>query len=296
MGLNNDAIVSAYRVELESLGRAKGTIKIYMESLTFLREWAGDRPLTELARADLTMYMAELLATRKPETARTRYKALSRFYTWLTDDMELIERSPMAKMKPPQVPQRDEPVLTPDEIHRLLGVTSGKDPDSRRDHAILSLLLDCGLRIGEVTGLQLGDVDLRTFEVTVMGKGRKMRRVPFGRDTHKALMRYESLARPRYADNDLPHYWLGLRGPLTAGGIDQMLRRRGVEAGIPDLHAHRFRHTFASVFLAAGGAEGDLMRLAGWSTRSMLDKYASATASQRARDSYQSPLDGLRRR
>jgi site-specific recombinase XerD len=294
--VDNDSIAHAFERELLATGKQPGTIKIYMEAVRFFRDHSGDKPFTEVDRADVQDFMADQLENRKPATAHTRYRSLRRFFGWLETDMELIERSPMARMKPPRVPQRDEPVLTSEEIWRLLDVTSGKDAESRRDRAIISLLLDSGLRIGELAGLHLTDVDLRRYDqVTVIGKGRKERRVPFGRDTAKDLMRYDSLARPKFPDaHRYDEYWLGHRGPLTTGGVDQMLKRRGKEAGIPDLHAHRFRHSFAHLHLANGGGEGDLMRLAGWSTRSMLDRYASAPASQRARDAYRSPRDGLR--
>ena len=82
-----------------------------------------------------------------------------------------------------------------------------------------------------------------------------------------------------------PALWLGTRnrGPLTGSGLYRMLKRRAEQAGYePDVHPHQFRHTFANDWLAGDGSEGDLMRLMGWTDRSMLDLYAEDMQMQRA--------------
>jgi site-specific recombinase XerD len=148
------------------------------------------------------------------------------------------------------------------------------------------VLLDCGLRISEVAGLRVDDVDLKHHDVVrVTGKGGKTRAVPFGAKTGKALDRYLRDRRAhKSADADL--LWLGQRGPMSVWGVEERLKVRATMAGVDDLHAHRFRHTFASDWLANGGQERDLMRLAGWSSDAMLQVYGRATADQRAQDAH----------
>jgi Phage integrase family len=140
--------------------------------------------------------------------------------------------------------------------------------------AILRLFADTGLRLSELAHLTVADVDLDEHVAVVLGKGRRPRAVPFGAKTTAALDRYLRL-RGRHKVAAEPALWLGPnnRQAMTVNGVGQMVRRSGAEAGIPELHPHMLRHTFAHSWLAEGGNEGDLMRITGCKSRAMVNRY-----------------------
>ena len=109
------------------------------------------------------------------------------------------------------------------------------------------------MRRAEIAGLKVEDLDLEANVALVLGKGRRPRGCPFGRRTALAIDRYVRV-RARHRDSQTPDLWLGLFGRMTDSGVAQMLERRAKKAGLPAIHAHLFRHTFAHQWLSQGGA------------------------------------------
>ena len=290
-----DAVLRSWRRSLRSQNKSPRTIKSYVdESGQQLAEWlraSDERPdsFAAVTKGDLEEFFGDLFeAGKSASTVANRYRSLQQLYRWLCEEEEEIDRSPFDRMKPVEVPEQDVPVVEVADMRLLLAACKppkGCPATDRflglRDEALIRMVYDTGGRAAEVMGLTMDDVDMELEVIRVHGKGRRDRAIPFGAKAGTALDRYLRV-RGKHPSARLDALWLAQKGAMTDSGLRQMLERRAGLAGLPHIHPHQLRHSAADAFFEAGGQETDAMRLFGWKSRQMVERYARSTGTRRA--------------
>jgi site-specific recombinase XerD len=182
---------------------------VYLESVRQLERFLETSSLptapAALRREHIEAWIEELLARNKPATASVRFRSVQQFFKFLVEEGE-IDSSPMRAMRTPIVPEQPVAVVSTDELERLIRSVSGRAFAERRDLAIIRLFVDTGMRLSELAGLRVEDLDFDQDVAGVMGKGRRMRACPFGQKTGLALQRYlRERARRRFGDSQVSH-------------------------------------------------------------------------------------------
>jgi integrase/recombinase XerD len=292
----NEAIVESWELSLHAL--RPRTVALYLAEVDRFAAWLTDHGRTDdllaVTKADVEAWIGTMRSQGLAQaTIRSRWIALRNFYGWAHTEGEVAE-NPLARVKVEKARPPAPSVVPPEDLILLLK-TCETDFYGRRDLAIVRMLLATGLRVSELTGLHEGDLDLRNRLAAVRdGKGGRARVVRYDPETAAALDRYRRIrARHRFAA--LPNLWIGHRGALTRKGVPEMLARRARLAGVTHVHPHQLRHTWADRWLAAGGTEGDLMRLGGWESAEIMRRYGESRAVDRALGAYDQidPMSGL---
>ena len=229
-----------------------------------------------------------------------QYRRLNRFFTWLVE-RGYVEENPLHLIKPPSLDEKTVPVVSEDQMRDLLILTNpalAQTPAHRfrlvRNQAVLYMLFDTPGRLAEISKIRLEDMDMETGAVLVMGKGRRERWMPIG-DTAKSALEDYLLERGKLLPNT-DALWVSEQGKaILPNGIFQILKRLGKRAGIPNLHTHRFRHSYAVNALRSGMPERVLQLVGGW--KKIPDTYFRTLGAEDAKEFHRqvSPGDRLGR-
>lgn len=274
--------------------KADGTVTAYERGVRQFLDYCEAQGHAEpIQRRVLAAWLAHLRQVQKMQgyTARSRLTAVRQFARWLIAEGE-IEHNPFRDVEMPSVDEKLVEPLTDEQIGAMLAaceVPKGASRERRfidiRDAALLHVMVEKGMRAGEVLSLTMADVKWSEVPPTLTVRKTKTRRgrvVPLSPEAANRLSRYVRERRKmKNADHDA--FWLSARRDvLTYHGLYDALDKRARWAGVADFHPHRMRHTAAHRWLSKGGSEGGLMAVAGWQSPQMLMRYTRAQASQRA--------------
>ncbi len=277
-------------------GRSANTLAAYRRDLAQYVEWLDGTALARVRTADLERYVAHLRDSGKAPASIARAMVVVRgLHRFLAEEGD-AERDPGADVASPRVPRGLPKALTEDEVATLLGAVAGWEPRARRDRAILEVLYGTGLRISELVGLSLGDLDLDEGLVRAFGKGGKERVVPL---MGMALRSMGEWLSPSGRGSMVPDRWarrgdaeavfLNARGGrLTRQGAWGIIRGHGDRVGLGDrLTPHVLRHSCATHLLDHGADIRVVQELLGHASISTTQVY-TLVSQARLREAYES--------
>jgi integrase/recombinase XerC len=267
------ALLDSYQRYLGT--RAAHTRDAYLRDIAMLKTLAGDSPLAGLSSADLRRFLATLhgrgLSGRSLARVLSGWRA---FFRFAMDRDRSFKDDPCSALKAPKSRRRLPSVLSPDEAVQLVAI-EGDDPLALRDRALLELAYSSGLRVAELSGMDLSMLDLASGEVRVWGKGSKERIVPVGAPARAALEAWIA-RRITLPVHDAEALFLSRTGRrLAPRAIQQRLAAWAVKRGLTrHVHPHMLRHSFASHLLQSSGDLRAVQELLGHASIASTQVYA----------------------
>ena len=270
-------------------GRSANTLAAYRRDLAAYSEFLSGRGLAPATVTEPVVedYLAFLRAAgRAPASVARALVSVRSLHRFLEDEGQ-VASNPAGEVQRPKVPSGLPKALSEAEVLALLGAVKGDDPLARRDRAILEVLYGCGLRVSELVGLSLADLDLESGLLRAFGKGAKERVVPVGRMACEAV---EAWLAPRGRPRLAPHRWarrgdaeavfLNMRGGrLSRQGAWGIVRQHGQAVGLADrLSPHVLRHSCATHMLDHGADIRVVQELLGHASISTTQVYTKVSA------------------
>ena len=296
---NVEALLMRYLTERGALRNLSlFTLRNYRTDLTdfFFALQSYEVEALVVARIHLRRYLGDLLGLGVAEASvRRKVSTIRSFYKWLRSE-GLLENDPFFGVTPPKAARRLPTILTEGDIVKLLEAAKGDTPASTRDRALLELLYAAGLRVSEVAGLDVADVDISDRTVRVVGKGSKERVGVFGGPAADALRAYVRDARPKLEAAGAQETALFLNrfgGRLTVRSVQSTVRAYAAKAGLPKaVHTHLLRHSFATHLLDGGADLRVVQELLGHESPNTTQIYTHVTESKK-RQSMEEAMEAL---
>jgi len=262
------ALVDAFLVNLSDVrGYSPHTVRAYATDLRAYQEWAkrvGFDPI-RLSHRQLRLYLAELDRARySRRTIARRLAAVRSFFAFLADE-QVVDSSPAAILGAPKLPSRLPKTVPDDTLAALLAAPDITTPAGQRDRVVLEVLYATGIRVSELVGLDISDVDLAQGQLRVMGKGSKERIVPIHRAAITSIRVYITDGRTVLCVKPSESLLLSSRGNrLSADSVRRLLKRYLVQVGgALSISPHSLRHTFATHLVEAGADLRSVQELLG---------------------------------
>lgn len=278
-------IVQGYLIATEARHLSEHTISDYNNSFRKFGEYIGaDKPFNEITTRHVELYIGGYTDVTNT-TLLHYYSALSVLWAWAVKE-KVVDTNIIQAITPPRPEEREIVPFNEGEFKSMLSVITrsrayvrpGKTKSDHavtnpeRSRAILLVLLDTGLRIGELVNIKMHQLDQRNYQIRrVFGKRSRERSVPFSSRTAQALWRYLATRNNPEPDDYLFVTYNNRR--IDPSSIAKSLKWIGEKAGVQNVHPHRFRHTFAIQYLRNGGDPYTLQRLLGHSSLDMVKRY-----------------------
>ncbi len=293
-----DELLEAYeRFLVAERNLSPYTLRNYRTDLAdfvhFMAEAEKADPLA-INRQSFRRYLGDLLDRRvAPASVSRKVSTIKGFFRFLHREGKL-PANPLALVSPPKREKRLPHVLGRDDLVALIEAADETTPGGLRNRAILELMYAAGVRLSEIAGLDLENLDLAEHTVRVRGKGNKERIVLIGQPAAKALARYLGEGRRHLADATTPALFLNRNGGRLSGrSIQKIVRTHALRAGLDQrVHPHLLRHSFATHLLDGGAELRVVQELLGHSTPVTTQIYTHVT-EERQRETMESARRAL---
>ncbi len=286
--------------------RAAKTLLDYRQKLTPFIEFCKNLGVSapeDVMVEHIRLYLKERKERNSPITTKDHFGVIKVFFNWMRWE-HILQKSPMEGMHPPKVPEKIPQPFNEQQIGAMLRLFDPNTFLGARNTAIVFTFLDSGVRLAEMTGMAIPNLDLHNGVIKVLGKGSKERLVGISRTTRKAILRYliirnQLIAKKKRANSSM--LWLSeeLR-PMQLRGIQIVVIRAGRAAGIQGVRCspHTFRHTFAQVMFDNGCNLFNLQHLLGHTDIKTTQVYLKGLGQKAVMRAYEKggPVDNLKLR